>query len=123
MVDPYVPVMISLIIAIVFSLAFVAMSKWFGPHRPTASKTSLYECGMPSISPAHQRFSVKFYLVAVLFILFDLEAVFLFPWSVMFRQFVENDLAMFALVEMGVFLGVLFLGWVYCLKRGALKWD
>ena len=121
--NPYVPVMVSLGIAIVFSLAFVALSKYFGPQRPNATKQSLYECGMPSLMPAHQRFSVKFYLVAVLFILFDLEAVFLFPWSVVFKDFVEQGAGTFMLVEMFTFLGVLFLGWVYCLKRGALEWD
>lgn len=123
MVYTYVPVMFALIIAILFSLAFVAMSRFFGPHRPNATKTSLYECGMPSVMPAHQRFSVKFYLVAVLFILFDLEAVFLFPWSVVFRDLVKDGRAVFVLVEMGVFLAVLFAGWAYCVKRGALKWD
>lgn len=120
--DPYVPVMVALIIAVVFSLAFVAMSKFFGPHRPGATKESLYECGMPPMVTAHQRFSVKFYLVAVLFILFDLEAVFLFPWSVVFKKFVAEN-AVFMMTEMTFFLGVLFLGWVYCLKRGALRWD
>ncbi len=120
--DPYVPVMVALIIAVVFSLAFVGMSKFFGPHRPSATKESLYECGMPPMVTAHQRFSVKFYLVAVLFILFDLEAVFLFPWSVVFKKFVAEN-AVFMMTEMTFFLGVLFLGWVYCLKRGALRWD
>jgi NADH-quinone oxidoreductase subunit A len=120
--DPYVPVMLALIIAVIFSLAFVGMSKFFGPHRPSATKESLYECGMPPMVTAHQRFSVKFYLVAVLFILFDLEAVFLFPWSVVFKKFVAEN-AVFMMAEMTFFLGVLFLGWVYCLKRGALRWD
>jgi NADH-quinone oxidoreductase subunit A len=122
--------MVSLVIAIVFSLTFVALSRYFGPRRPNPTKTALYECGMPSISPAHQRFSVKFYLVAVLFILFDLEAVFLFPWSVVLRTLTDTHLKTyvagtgpFMLVEMFFFLGVLFLGWVYCLKRGALQWD
>lgn len=127
-VNPYLPVLISLLIAVVFSLAFVGLSKFFGPHRPTATKTSLYECGMPSVGPAHQRFTVRFYLVAVLFILFDLEAVFLFPWSVVFRDLVENAAeygtsAMYVFTEMFFFLGTLFLGWVYCWKRGALEWD
>lgn len=123
MVDPYVPVLVSLIIAVLFSLAFVGLSKFFGPHRPTATKQALYECGMPSVSPVHQRFSVKFYLVAVLFILFDLEAVFLYPWAVTFQDFVKNGSAMFVFGEMVVFLGVLFMGWWYCLKRGAFEWD
>jgi NADH-quinone oxidoreductase subunit A len=121
--DPYLPVLLSIVIAVVFSLVFVALSKYFGPHRPTPTKVSLYECGMPSVNPAHQRFSVKFYLVAVLFILFDLEAVFLFPWSVVFKRLVEAGGGLYGLLEMGVFVGVLFLGWVYCLMRGALEWD
>ncbi len=120
--DPYLPVAVSLIIAIVFSLVFVGLSKYFGPQRPNPTKVSLYECGMPSVSPAHQRFSVKFYLVAVLFILFDLEAVFLFPWAVVFRELVKQN-AVFVLGEMAFFLGTLFLGWFYCLKRGAFRWD
>ena len=121
--DPYVPVLISLAIAIVFSLAFVAGSRFLGPHRPTATKTALYECGMPARFATNQRFSVKFYLVAVLFILFDLEAVFLFPWSEVFKSFVEQGAALFLFAEMLVFLGVLFVGWFYCLKRGAFEWD
>jgi NADH-quinone oxidoreductase subunit A len=121
--NPYVPVLFAIVIAVLFSLAFVAMSKFFGPNRPNPTKVSLYECGMPSIAPAHQRFSVKFYLVAVLFILFDLEAVFLFPWSVVFKHQVASGAGAFMLAEMTFFLGVLFLGWVYCLKRGALRWD
>ncbi len=121
--SPYVPVLFAIVIAVIFSLAFVAMSKFFGPSRPNATKVSLYECGMPAVSPAHQRFSVKFYLVAVLFILFDLEAVFLFPWSVVFKDQVLSGNGGFMLAEMTFFLGVLFLGWVYCLKRGALRWD
>lgn len=120
--DPYIPLAISIVVAVVFSLVFVGLSKWFGPHRPTATKESLYECGMPSLQPAHQRFSVKFYLVAVLFILFDLEAVFVYPWAVNFRSLVTTDAA-FVITEMFVFLGVLALGWFYCLKRGALQWD
>lgn len=123
MINPYLPVLVSLAIAVVFSLAFVALSRFFGPYRPNATKESLYECGMPSVNTAHQRFSVKFYLVAVLFILFDLEAVFLFPWSVVFKRLVEAGNGLYLLSEMVVFLGVLFLGWVYCLKRGALRWD
>ena len=123
MLSEYVAVLLSLTIAVVFSLAFVGMSKFFGPHRPNATKTALYECGMPSVAPAHQRFSVKFYLVAVLFILFDLEAVFLFPWSVVYREFVEAGATTFVILEMFFFLGTLFLGWLYCWKRGALKWD
>ena len=120
---PYLPVLISLTIAVLFSLAFVGMSKYFGPHRPSATKNAVYECGMPPVGGTRQRFSVKFYLVAVLFLLFDLEAVFLFPWAAVFRDFVQNGQAVFVLTEMMVFLGVLLAGWFYCLKRGAFEWD
>lgn len=123
MVHPYLPVLIALLIAVLFSLAFVAMSRYFGPHRPTATKEAVYECGMPPVGGTHQRFSVKFYLVAVLFLLFDLEAVFLFPWATVFDDFVAAGSSVFLLGEMMVFLGVLFLGWLYCLKRGAFEWD
>jgi NADH-quinone oxidoreductase subunit A len=78
---------------------------------------------MPARFHTEQRFSVKFYMVAVLFILFDLEAVFLFPWSVVFKDMVEAGQSLFVFTEMFVFLGVLFLGWFYCLKRGAFQWD
>jgi NADH-quinone oxidoreductase subunit A len=120
---PYLPVLISIAIAVVFSLVFVAMSKFFGPSRPTATKNAVYECGMPPVGDTKQRFSVKFYLVAVLFLLFDLEAVFLFPWAAVFRDFVRDGQAVFVLTEMLLFLGVLLVGWFYCLKRGAFEWD
>ncbi|MCB9744717.1 MAG: NADH-quinone oxidoreductase subunit A [Alphaproteobacteria bacterium] len=121
----YLPLLFAVIIAIVFSLVFVGLSKYFGPNTPTASKESVYECGVRPIGSARQRFSVKFYLTAVLFILFDLEAVFLYPWAVVFRDYVYQDpagLGLFMAGEMALFLGVLFLGWLYVVKRGALDW-
>lgn len=119
----YFPILLSLVIAVVFSAAFVWMSGNFGPRKPTPEKQSVYECGMPPIGGAHQRFSVKFYLVAVLFILFDIETVFIIPGAVVFRRFLENGAGLFVLAEITFFLGVLFLGWVYVVKRGALDWE
>lgn len=119
----YVPVAFAITIAILFSLAFVGLSYYFGPRRPSPTKTAVYECGMPPVGGTHHRFSVKFYLVAVLFLLFDLEAVFLFPWAVVYQSFVQAGAGLFLLAEMALFLGVLFMGWVYCLKRGAFQWD
>lgn len=81
-------------------------------------KDSAYECGMPILSPARMRFSVKFYLVAVLFILFDIEVVFMYPWAMKFRQ-----LGMFGLIEMAVFLAILLTGWLYVVRKGALDWE
>ncbi len=124
--EAYLPIFIALAIAVVFSIVFVLLSRYFGPERPNAQKESVYECGMPPIGNAHQRFSVKFYLVAVLFILFDLEAVFIYPWSVVFRDFVTSGIGgagIYIFGEMALFLTVLFLGWVYVIKRGAIDWN
>jgi len=123
MLIDYLPIIILTVLATALGVLVIIIGRIFGPHRPTATKTALYECGMPSISPVTQRFSVKFYLVAVLFILFDLEAVFLYPWAVTFREFVKSGSAMYVFGEMSLFLGTLFLGWIYCLKRGAFEWD
>ena len=119
----YLPILIGLVVGVLFSLLFVFLSTNFGPKRPLPTKGSVYECGMAPVGGTHQRFSVKFFLVAVLFLLFDLEAVFLFPWAVTYRSLVENQSAVLAFTEMAVFLGVLLLGWYYCLRRGALEWD
>ena len=119
----YLPILIAIVVAVTFSLIFVGLSYFFGPKRPLATKNAVYECGMPPVGGTRQRFSVKFYLVAVLFLLFDLEAVFLFPWSTVYRRFVEEGAAVFVLTEMALFVGVLFLGWFYCLRRGAFEWD
>ena len=121
-VAEFVPVLIMLVFAILFGAANLVLSFVLGKKGETNPvKEAAYECGMPPITDAHQRFSVKFYLVAVLFILFDIEAAFLIPWAVTFRDFAANRL--FVLGEMGVFLGILVLGFVYLWKRGALEWD
>jgi len=96
------------------------IGRWFG----TAVKVDLtpYECGMPPYEPVvRHRFSVHFYLVAMLFILFDIEAAFLYPWAATFHEFADNRL--FVLAEMGVFLGILVVGFAYVWKRGALEWE
>lgn len=128
--SPYLPILFALLIAVVFALTFVGLSYFLGPRRPTPTKTSTYECGMPPLGHTRHRFSVKFYLVAVLFLLFDLEAVFLFPWTAVFTDLIKGPdgavvmgNALFVLAEMVFFLGVLFLGWFYLLRRGAFEWD
>lgn len=123
MTDTYLPVLVAIIIGVLFSLLFVFLSKTFGPQRPSPTKNSIYECGMVPLGNTKQRFSVKFFLVAVLFLLFDLEAVFLFPWAVVYKGLVADGFALLAFTEMAVFLGVLLLGWYYCLSRGAFQWD
>jgi NADH-quinone oxidoreductase subunit A len=89
-----------------------------GLKKPTPVKLSPYECGMPPVGTARDRFSIKFYIIAMLFILFDIEAVFLYPWAVEFRK-----LGMFGFVEMGVFIAILLVGYIYVWKKGALEWE
>ena len=122
-VSAWFAILVALIAAAAFSAAFMKMSGVLGPHRATRTKRSAYECGMPPVGDAHQRYSVKFYLVAVLFIVFDLEAVFLYPFAAVFRRHVEAGAGWFMMAEMGIFLGVLLVGWLYVVRRGALDWD
>lgn len=91
---------------------------FLSPKRPDAHKNEIYECGVPLLADAHERFSVRFYLVAIMFILFDIETVFLIPWAVLYRK-----LAVPGLVEVGVFFAVLGFGLAYLWKRGGLEWD
>lgn len=106
------------VIAGAFGGGVILLSHLLGPKRPGAIKNQAYECGIDPVGDARFRFSVKFYIVAMLFILFDIETIFLFPWAVMFQQ-----LKLFGIIEMATFLGFLILGYVYLLGRGALEWD
>jgi len=89
-----------------------------GPKNPAADKLSPYECGFEAFEDARMKFDVRYYLIAILFIVFDLEIAFMMPWAVVFR-----DLGIVGLVEMGTFLGLLLIGFVYCWKKGALEWE
>ncbi|MBI2336408.1 MAG: NADH-quinone oxidoreductase subunit A [Deltaproteobacteria bacterium] len=122
-VHPYFPVLLLIVLGVGFSGAFVVLSYLIG--RPKRSRTDLspYECGVPSKEGARDRFSVKFFLVALLFILFDVEAVFLFPWAMLFKDFQAMGMGLFIFGEMVLFIGVLALGLVYVWKRGALEWS
>ena len=114
----WLPVLIAVIVALAFAGGTILLSSFIVPRRGGREKLSPYECGVDPLGTARERFSIKFYLVAVLFILFDIEAVFLYPWAVTFR-----DLGWIALVEMVLFIAVLFVGYIYILKKGALEWD
>src|SRR5205809_7829347 len=119
---PYIPFIMLLGLAIVGARSLIVLSHSLGPRPPTEIKERPYESGMPPLGSAHERFSVKFYLVAVLFILFDIETVFLIPCAVIFMG--NGTVATgFLLVEMLVFFLVLFVGYVYVWKRGAFQWD
>ena len=114
----YVPVLVMLLFALGFAALNLVASWILGQKAPTNPvKDAAYECGMPPISDAHQRFSVKFYLVAILFVLFDIEVVFLYPWAVHF-----NKMPQFLFFEMLVCIGILFLGWWYVIRKGAVNW-
>ncbi len=99
-------------------LAMLGLSQWLGPKKPNPVKGEIFECGNIPISTAGDRFSVKFYTIAILFVLFDIEIIFLFPWSVVFQS-----LGVAGLVSMTLFIGVLVLGLAYAWKKGALQWD
>jgi NADH-quinone oxidoreductase subunit A len=114
----YIPILILAILAALFAGANIVFSLFLGPHRPNPEKLSPYECGIVPVGTARERFSVKFYLVAMLFIVFDMEIVFLYPWAVVLRQ-----LRLFGLIEMGVFLLILLVGYFYIWRKGGLEWE
>ena len=118
MIREYVPLLMLLVFVTVMGIAFIGLSVLLSHRRPTAIKGTPYESGVPAIGSAHTRTSVKFYLVAMLFIVFDLETVFMFPWAQQFRS-----LGLFGLVEMSIFILILAVGFVYIWKRGALEWE
>jgi NADH-quinone oxidoreductase subunit A len=115
----YLPIVVLAILAVIFAVASMAVSSWLRPHRPNPVKLSAYECGNDPVRlPRGERFSVKFYVVAMLFIIFDVETIFLFPWAVTFRQ-----LGLFGLVEMAVFIALVFVAYIYVWKKGGLDWS
>ena len=118
-----VPLLLVVSLAVVLALLFLVLSYVLGPKRPSALKSTTYECGIQSRSSIQIRFFVRFFLVALLFLLFDLEAVFLYPWAILYRGFLESGRALFALGEMGVFVAVLVVGFVYVWKKGGLEWQ
>lgn len=121
-IHPYLSVLFLILLGIGFSAAFVIISSLIGKPKNSKTDMSPYECGVPSHGGARDRFSVKFFLVAVIFILFDVEAVFLYPWAVSYNWFISNGLGLFIFVEMMLFVGVLALGLIYVWRRGALDW-
>ncbi len=113
----YFPVVLLFLAATGFAIFNVVLSQLLGRPRPNPAKDSVYECGVPSVAKLSERFPIKFYLVAMLFILFDVDAAFLYPWALVFKE-----LGMFGFVEMMVFMGMLGAGFAYAWKSGALEW-
>ena len=114
----YWPVIIYLVVAIAFGVVTISVGYLFRPSKPDASKLSPYECGCPPVGDAREKFSVRFYIIAMLFVLFDLEAVFMYPWAISF-----DKLGMVGIVEMALFILILLVGYIYAWKKGALEWD
>jgi NADH-quinone oxidoreductase subunit A len=117
MLPQYVPILILAGVALGFAVFTLFMSNLLGRPRPNPAKNAVYECGVPAIGTARERFPIKFYLVCMIFILFDVDAAFLYPWALVFRE-----LGLFGFVEMLVFVGLLGGGFVYVWKVGALDW-
>jgi len=118
MQQDFLPIVVLIVLATALAGLVVLIGHMFGPHRPTRRKSQPYESGMRPIGPGTRRMPVRFYLVAVLFILFDIEVVFFLPWAVVFRQ-----LKAFGLVEMLIFIVILLVGYIYAWKKGALEWE
>ena len=118
MLQGYLPILIFIGVALVMGSVIVVAGRLIGPHRPDKVKLSPYECGFEEFEDARMKFDVRYYLVAILFIIFDLEIAFLFPWAVAL-----NEIGMFGFVSMMVFLGILVVGFIYEWKKGALEWE
>ena len=120
--DPYLPVILFILIGIAVGVAPQVLGFLLGPRRPDQAKNSPYECGFEAFEDARMKFDVRFYLVSILFIIFDLEVAFLFPWGVSLMK-LPHDTQVFAFWSMMTFLGVLTVGFIYEWKKGALEWE
>jgi NADH-quinone oxidoreductase subunit A len=114
----YVAIALMIVLATLVALIAIGLGTLFGPRKPSKEKSMPYESGMPPIGEGTRRVPVRFYLIAVLFILFDIEVIFFLPWAVVFRQ-----LGLFGLIEMFIFIMILLVGYVYAWKKGALEWE
>lgn len=117
----YIPVLILMLLALAVGGLVLLVSSLLGPKISTRRKNTPFECGVPPVGDARHRFSVRFYLVAILFLLFDVEAVFFFPWAVVYKKYLSIN--SFILVEMAFFVAILLVGYFYVLKKGALEWE
>ncbi len=114
----YLPTLLFLIVATGIGIALLVIGNLLGPKRPSLEKLSPYECGFEAFEDARMQFDVRYYLIAIQFIVFDLEIIFIVPWATVFRE-----LGVLGLIEMGIFAGMLLLGFVYVWKKGALEWE
>jgi NADH-quinone oxidoreductase subunit A len=117
MPNAYIPILLFFLVAVGFAIALLLVAWSIAPQKYSRVKLEPYECGIETVGDARDRYSVRYYLVAMLFVIFDIETVFLFPWAVILDQ-----LALFGLIEMFVFLGILIAGYAYAWRKGALEW-
>jgi NADH-quinone oxidoreductase subunit A len=117
----YLPVLILLLVGAALGSVILFASWLLGPKQPNRRKDMPFECGMPPIGDARHRFSVRFYLVAILFLLFDVEVIFFIPWALVYRDYLQINA--FIMIEMGFFLAILLVGYFYVLRKGALEWE
>ncbi len=118
MLIDYLPLLFYFLIAVLFASFAIVASYFLGQRKPSALKEAPYECGMPTYGSSFRRVPIKYYIVAMLFLLFDIEIAFLYPWAVLFRE-----LKMFGFISMAVFIGILIIAYIYIWKKGALEWE
>ena len=117
MPDGYLPIFIFLLVAILFPVVTIIAAKLIRPSAPSITKLEAYECGIKAASDSRGRYTVRFYIIAILFVIFDVETIFLFPWAVQY-----HELGWFGVAEVGVFLAILVVGYIWAYKKGALEW-
>ncbi|MFC3196007.1 NADH-quinone oxidoreductase subunit A [Parapedobacter deserti] len=118
MPSDYIPILIQLVVAVGFGVGTIILTHLIGPKVRTENKLGAFESGVEVIGNARQPFSIKYFMVAILFVIFDIEVIFMYPWAVNFREF-----GLSGLIEMFIFMGLLLLGFIYIIKRRALEWD
>lgn len=124
MLESYFPVLLFILVGLAIGVVPIVLGSVLGPRKPDAEKISPYECGFEPFEDARMRFDVRYYLIAILFILFDLEVAFLLPWASILKEIAAApDVRLFGFFEMFVFLGILVIGYVYVWKKGALDWE
>ncbi|MDY0012351.1 MAG: NADH-quinone oxidoreductase subunit A [Rhodocyclaceae bacterium] len=124
MLENYFPVLLFILVGLAFGCVPILFGRLLGPHRPDSEKLSPYECGFEAFEDARMKFDVRYYLIAILFILFDLEIAFLFPWATILREIAGTEaIRLFGFFEMLVFLGILLVGYIFVWKKGALDWE
>lgn len=124
MLESYFPVLVFILVGVAIGVAPIVLGSLLGPNRPDPEKLSPYECGFDAFEDSRMRFDVRYYLIAILFILFDLEVAFLLPWASILKEIAGTaNVRLFGFFEMFVFLGILVIGYVYVWKKGALDWE